>query len=244
MKRNVLIDAFNICMASAFECASRYKDFYENEEEKDTRVWGCVIGHITRLKKALPNVDTWYVCWDSKGGKDFRVERDSSYKANRTKYPVPYKTIMGCKDLFEQYGMINVSLDKAEADDIIYTLSQILTEKGDCRNIIVSRDRDMIQTVQAGYASGQWDPFSRSFVNIPTYDIIVYKSLVGDASDNIKGVKGIGPKKALAVIEGSFKLTQEQEEEYEKARDIVDFKRNPRFTENYQAISKMNFLYN
>jgi 5'-3' exonuclease len=236
MKRNIVIDAFNVCITSAYEAVKRFPSFYEEEELQDSRVWDCLSKHLTRFKATFPNADTFYICWDSKGGKDFRKETDSNYKANRTHFPVSFSTIVGCKELFAQWGMINVEVEKAEADDVIYALCKILSERGD-RNIIVSRDRDMIQTVQSSYAKSLWDPITRDFVEIPLYDIVVYKSLVGDSSDNIKGVKGIGPKKAQAIINGEIKLTEEQLAEYEKSRDLVDFKRNPHFEENYRAIS-------
>lgn len=231
-----MIDAFNICIVAAYEATKRYPSFYEEQELQDSRVWECLAKHLVRFKSSFPNTDEFYVCWDSKGGKDFRKDTDDSYKANRTRFPVSFSTIVGCKALFDEWNMINVELERAEADDVIYALCKLTSERGD-RNIIISRDRDMIQTVQAGFANILWDPVTRNFVEIPTYDIIVYKSLVGDSSDNIKGVKGIGPKKAFAIMEGNIKLTEEQTLEFEKCRNLVDFKRNPRLEDNYTALS-------
>lgn len=96
-----------------------------------------------------------------------------------------------------------------EADDIIGTISKIVK---DCEVIIVTGDRDILQLVsgnvkvfmpQGGLANGKL--FAREDVltkmGVNPEEIIAYKALVGDASDNYKGVPGIGPKTAIKLIQ-------------------------------------------
>ena len=98
----------------------------------------------------------------------------------------------------------------------------------------------MIQVVQAGYAEGIYEPVKKSFIDIPSYPITVFKALVGDKSDNIPGVKGIGEAKAKKLIaerlsSGKLALTEDQLEQYERCLKIVDATQHPRFDENLQV---------
>ena len=93
--------------------------------------------------------------------------------------------------------------------------------------IIISRDRDMIQVVQEGYADGIWDNVKKGYIDIPYYSIVDFKSIVGDKSDGVSGVPRIGEKGAIKVLTGLITLTEEQKKIFEECKDIIDIRRNP-----------------
>jgi len=97
-----------------------------------------------------------------------------------------------------------ISLDKVEADDIIAYLSNILSIKHDSNVIIVSNDRDYIQLINKNitiYRPTEKELHTPQMVysnfGIPPENFILYKTLLGDQSDKIEGIKGLGPKGIL-----------------------------------------------
>ena len=110
---------------------------------------------------------------------------------------------------------------------------------------IISRDKDLLQVVQAGYADSVFDYTKKASIPIPQYSVVMYKSLVGDPSDNIKGVTGIGKKKAEKllseyIVTGKLDLTESQLEEFNECRSIIDSSLHPRFEEN---LTKLKEIY-
>jgi len=97
-----------------------------------------------------------------------------------------------------------VSLDKVEADDIIAYISNILSIKHNSDVIIVSNDRDYIQLINKNitiYRPTEKELYTpqiiKSSFGIPPENFILYKTLMGDQSDKIEGIKGLGPKGIL-----------------------------------------------
>lgn len=97
-----------------------------------------------------------------------------------------------------------LSIDKAEADDIIAHITQYMTEKYDSKCFIVSSDKDFIQLVSDNITV--FRPTEREFYTPKTIknkfeilpeNFILYKTLIGDNSDKIRGIKNLGPKTLL-----------------------------------------------
>jgi len=95
-----------------------------------------------------------------------------------------------------------ISLDKVEADDIIAHLSRYLVNEHDSKCIIVSADKDFLQLVDDNITV--YSPMIKEFYTpraivekfgLPAKNFILYKTLMGDNSDKIPGLKGLGPKK-------------------------------------------------
>jgi DNA polymerase-1 len=95
-----------------------------------------------------------------------------------------------------------ISLDKVEADDIIAHLSRYLVDEYDSKCIIVSADKDFLQLVDDNITV--YSPMIKEFYTpraivekfgLPAKNFILYKTLMGDNSDKIPGLKGLGPKK-------------------------------------------------
>ena len=143
----------------------------------------------------------------------FRHKFDPTYKANRKGMPEELAAQMPIlKELLPLLGYAVVECEGYEADDIIGTLARICRENGtDCA--IVTGDRDSFQLICDGTvvrlattAHGTADAVIYDFDKIiQTYGVtpcqlIDVKALMGDSSDNISGVAGIGEKTALALI--------------------------------------------
>ena len=172
-------------------------------------VYGFASIAIEIIKKLEP--DYVAVAWDkSKTATSKRKEIYADYKAGRTRPPEDFfAQIPLLHDLLDSFGWPLLEMDDYEADDIIGTISVAAKEK-DIETCIVSGDYDMMQLLN-GHVSvyitkkgsellhfnGQ--AFEEKY-GVSTHQFVDYKALVGDSSDNIPGVRGIGPKAAQALL--------------------------------------------
>lgn len=115
-----------------------------------------------------------------------------------------------------------ISLDKVEADDIIAHLSTIIPSKPEDKFFIVSSDKDFLQLINDNVIV--YSPIIKEFYNsesvkekfgILPHNFLLYKTLMGDSSDKVEGVKGLGPKKL-------FKLFPELTQYNMSLQDIFD----------------------
>jgi 5'-3' exonuclease len=149
-------------------------------------------------------------CWDM-GSKTFRTDLFTGYKANRGAPPeelIPQFDLI--KEVVEAFDMPNVGVVNFEADDCMGTLAHHY--KMDQDVLILTGDQDILQLVDDGVSvaimkkgQGNYDLFtSENFYEkrgITPRQIIDLKGLMGDTSDNYPGVKGIGEKTALKLIQ-------------------------------------------
>ena len=173
---------------------------------------GAVYGLCNMLLKLLGDLQPTYmaVAFD-KSRKTFRTELYADYKGQRK--PTP-------SELSEQFplamkvlgtmGIPTLELDNYEADDIIGTFAVHAPE--DVEVIIVTGDRDELQLVDTrtkvyytkrGISDIQIfdeSEFAANYEGLVPKQLIELKGLMGDASDNIPGVPGVGPKTALKLI--------------------------------------------
>lgn len=117
-----------------------------------------------------------------------------------------------------------------EADDLIAYIARDLAKDGkDC--VIASSDKDFQQLLRESPRIRLYSFNTKDYVEPPAYDVLVYKAIVGDKSDNITSIApGYGPKKAMKLVEaiadGSFDASQlpsEQLEIYERNLKLVKF---------------------
>ncbi len=169
---------------------------------------GAVYGFTNMLIKLLASLDVTHaaVVFDS-GSKTFRNEIYPAYKANRPPCP---------EDLIPQFPIVRESAESLnlailekigfEADDIIATIAKKAEAEG-FDVLIVSSDKDLMQLVNE--RTFMYDAMKNRFIGIPEVkekfavaplQVLDILSLMGDASDNIPGVKGIGPKTAAELI--------------------------------------------
>ena len=150
------------------------------------------------------------IAMDAKG-KTFRHEMYDAYKANRFKAPEDLLVqIPWIIDLIEKMGIPSVSVEGFEADDIMATLAYRCREKGyGCR--IFSGDKDILQLLGDGVEVLTTPRGSQEIVStspemvqekfgVTPEQVADYLALVGDSSDNVPGVKGIGAKGAAKLL--------------------------------------------
>jgi DNA polymerase-1 len=146
------------------------------------------------------------MCFDAPG-PTFRHEIYPAYKANRPPMPEDLAVqIPFIKQIVAAYRLPVVEMRGYEADDLIGTLCRRLEEEG-WSTVMVTGDKDFIQLVSS--RASLWDPMKdvhtdlarvRETMGVDPRQVIDVMGLSGDATDNIPGVPGIGPKTALELI--------------------------------------------
>jgi len=170
---------------------------------------GMITGFMNFISNLGRDYKTDYILFsvDSKGDT-FRKEIYSEYKANRPDAPEDLKTQLPIAiDLIKKMGFKTIEIPRYESDDIIASISQIAKNKG-IKVIVVTHDKDMYQLVDDDKVV-IYDPRKKLFINeeeafkkfgVYPKDFINFQALLGDSSDNIPGVKGVGVKTAAKLI--------------------------------------------
>jgi len=173
----------------------------------------AVQGFASTLLKLLREnkPDYWAIAFDRRA-PTFRHQLFEEYKAQRPKTPDELVTqIQRVHQLAEAFNLPVFEMDGYEADDIIGTLSKQAAAKG-IDTLIVTGDNDMLQliatdikvmTPRRGFADivVYDEPAVQEKYNLSPSQLISYKALVGDISDNIPGIKGIGDKTAVKLLQ-------------------------------------------
>ncbi len=172
----------------------------------------AVYAFANMLNKALKLIEPKYCCVAfDKGKSTFRHQMTPDYKAGRKETPAElveqFKLV---RDMLDAYNIKYLEYDEIEADDII----GILSKKFNIETAIFSSDHDLFQLIddnnhtkvycmKKGMSDiGVLDEASLyNEFGLKPYQIIDYKGLAGDKSDNIKGVDGIGDKTAVKLLQ-------------------------------------------
>ncbi len=183
--------------------------------ENTSAVWG-VANFLHRLvEQHRPE----YVAWVHDAGSSFRTDTYPEYKATREKLDDELqedfdRSIERIKELLDGFGVPLIAVDGYEADDVIGTLASQAAQQN-LRTVIVSGDKDFYQLISEHVVvlnpgRGGTAPVAETLsdlsnaherLGIPPEHVVDYLALVGDSSDNVPGVKGIGDKTARALIE-------------------------------------------
>ena len=171
---------------------------------------GAVYGVINMLKSLLKQFNPTHivVVFDAKG-KTFRDDMYSEYKANRPSMPDDLRCqIEPLHNVIKAMGLPILIVPGVEADDVIGTLSRAASAQG-IKTLISTGDKDMAQLVDEHtlLINTMTDtvldaPAVKDKFGIPPELIIDYLALMGDTSDNIPGVPGVGAKTAQAMLLG------------------------------------------
>ena len=168
---------------------------------------GAIHGFLKALFKIIEDFAPEHIglIFDAKG-KNFRHDIYSEYKANRSKMPDELsEQIPKLYEILELLGYPPIIIDGVEADDVIGTLSKQFRKTKDVR--IFSGDKDFAQLVNSSVAI--INPITLEIMDevavkkkfgIDAKYIIDYLALVGDKSDNIPGLPGVGSKTASRLI--------------------------------------------
>ncbi len=181
---------------------------------KDGRVVHAAYGFSMVIEKLLDTIKPEYmaVAWDLPG-KTFRHEKYEDYKATReTKEQELYDQIPIIQDILDAFDIPSLSAEGYEADDVIGTLAKKMERKKDVVVKIVTGDLDALQLVnkdthvlffQKGVSETKlYDEAAvRERYGFNPDQLIDYKALRGDPSDNIPGVPGVGDKTATQAVQ-------------------------------------------
>ena len=173
----------------------------------------AIMGFSNMLGKILTDYKPDYiaVAFD-KSRKTFRTDMYGEYKGQRAKTPDELKSqIPLLKEFLAALGIAFIEIDNYEADDIIGTLARKSADE-DCEALIVTGDKDALQLIapqikvmltKRGIMDMQVfdeEAFKEKYAGLEPHKLIDIKALMGDSSDNIPGVPGIGEKTALKLL--------------------------------------------
>lgn len=201
MDKFVIIDGNNL-MYRAFYALPQLSNF-------DGEISNAVFGFANMLVKCINEIKPKYiaVCFDV-AKKNFRHDKFADYKGTRKPTPDELKSQFPiAKEMLKKMNIQVVEKEGLEADDLMGCLSR----QFDTENIIVSADRDTFQLINSNTSvcfpkKGITETINlglnnlKEFYGVEPSQVIDLKSLMGDASDNIPGVSGIGEKTALNLI--------------------------------------------
>jgi DNA polymerase I len=169
----------------------------------------AIYGFLTMAIKLIREIRPDYIafCFD-RPDPSFRKAMDERYKANRSEMPEDLVPQMPWfRKLSEALGVACFDRQGFEADDIIGTFTRIGKSHG-VDVVIVSGDKDFAQLIEPGvvlYDTMKDVKYDSSLAlekwGVPPEQMIDYLSIVGDSSDNIAGVAGIGPKGAQKLLQ-------------------------------------------
>ncbi len=162
---------------------------------------------LLKLEKEYPSENGAFVF--DKGRPHFRMELAPDYKANRPPMPEELQIQLPViRELIQDFGWTIVEHDGYEADDLIGSIASAFPAH---RVVIFSGDKDLSQVIDDRVEMLVPDPAGsltkrgveevvKKF-GVPPSGIVDYLALIGDASDNIPGVEGVGPKTAAALLQ-------------------------------------------
>lgn len=187
-------------------------------------LYGFLKMYLKLLKEANPK---YIVSVFDTGKKNFRHDLYSEYKANRAKCPDELALQMPFfRDFVKALGVKVIDKEGFEADDVIATITDKAKEF-QMGVEIVTADKDLMQLVESNV--GIWDTmkdkhYDREAVKekfgVYPENVLNYLALVGDTSDNVPGVKGLGPKTAVTLLENYDSI----EALYENLEEIANNK--------------------
>ena len=207
MKKIILVDGNNLLFRSYYATA------YTGNLMKNSKGFptNALFGFTHMINKILHEEKPTHIIVAFDKGKTFRHEKYADYKGGRGETPDELKMQFPvAKELLTYMGIKYYEIDNYEADDIIGTFAKFCDDEDEFIGTIVSSDKDLLQLIssdvdikllkQKDYIRYNEESFKRAY-GIEPIRIIDLKALMGDSSDNIPGVKGIGEKTALKLLQ-------------------------------------------
>ena len=206
MKKIIMIDGNNLMFRSYY--ATAYNgNFMNNSKGFPTN---ALFGFTNMIHKIINEEIPEYMIVAFDKGKTFRHEEYEGYKDGRVETPDELKKqFPKAKELLTAMGIKYYEIDGYEADDIIGTFAKFCDDDKDFIGTIVSSDKDLLQLIssdvdikllkQKDYIRYNEKTFEKDY-GIKPINVIDLKALMGDPSDNIPGVKGVGEKTALKLL--------------------------------------------
>lgn len=206
MKKVILVDGNNLLFRSYYATA------YTGNTMKNSKGFptNAIYGFINMINKIISEEKPEYIMIAFDKGKTFRHDKYESYKGGRSETPEELKMQFPvAKQICEAMGIHYFEIDNYEADDIIGTFAKKVNENPLFTATIISSDKDLLQLItdevdvkllkQTGFIRMDRKLFKETY-QVEPIGMIDLKALMGDASDNIPGVKGIGEKQLFPFL--------------------------------------------
>ena len=206
MNKIILVDGNNLLFRSFYATA------YQGVIMKNSKGFptNALYGFINMMNKIIQEEKPSYIMVAFDKGKTFRHDKYDEYKAGRSEMPDELRLqFPKAKEILDAQGIKHFEIDNYEADDIIGTLSLEVEHRDDFVATIVSSDKDLLQLIsdkvdvkllkQSGHIMMTKSEFMKTY-QVPPIRMIDLKALMGDSSDHIPGVKGIGEKTAINLL--------------------------------------------
>lgn len=229
MKKIVLVDGNNLLFRSYY--ATAYTgNIMRNKEGFPTN---GVYGFVNMINKIISEEKPEYMMVAFDIGKTFRHEKYERYKDGRRETPDDLKVQFPvAKKILTAMGIKYLECAGYEADDIIGTISMWCEKDPEYEALIVSSDKDLLQLISdetvvkllktKDYIWMDKKTFNDTYGFDPIH-MIDLKALMGDASDNIPGVKGIGEKGAIKLV-SEYKTIDNIYENIDKIKGATQIK--------------------
>jgi len=206
MEKVILIDGNNILFRSYYATA------YNGNVMKNSKGFptNALYGLVNMMNKIISEENPTHIMVAFDKGKTFRHDKYEIYKDGRSETPDELKLqFPKAKELVEAMGINYFEIDNYEADDIIGTFAKRCNDNPDFNAVIISSDKDLLQLItdevevkllkQVGNIRMTHEEFLNTY-GIEPPRMVDLKALMGDSSDNIPGVKGIGEKTAITLL--------------------------------------------
>ncbi|MBP6668174.1 MAG: DNA polymerase I [Gemmatimonadales bacterium] len=207
-----LIDGYALIYRAFFALISR--PLRTTRGENTSAAWG-VVNFLLRLReKYQPE----YLAWVHDAGDSFRTALYPEYKSTREKLDDELqaefdRSVVRIEQLLRAFRVPVVAVPGYEADDVIGTMARLGVDQG-WQVVVVSGDKDFYQLIGPrvallnpgrggpGAVDELWvdEANAADRLGVPPAQVVDYLALVGDASDNVPGVKGIGSKGAVELL--------------------------------------------
>ena len=229
MKKIVLVDGNNLLFRSYY--ATAYTgNIMRNKEGFPTN---GVYGFVNMINKIISEEKPEYMMVAFDIGKTFRHEKYERYKDGRRETPDDLKVQFPvAKKILTAMGIKYLECAGYEADDIIGTISMWCEKDPEYEALIVSSDKDLLQLISdetvvkllktKDYVWMDKKTFNDTYGFDPIH-MIDLKALMGDSSDNIPGVKGIGEKGAIKLV-SEYKTIDNIYENIDKIKGATQIK--------------------
>ena len=207
MDKVILVDGNNLLFRSYYATA------YTGNIMRNSKGFPTngLYGFVNMINKIINEEKPKYMLVAFDIGKTFRHEKYDDYKGGRAETPDELKMQFPvAKEILMAMGIKYYEINGYEADDIIGTFANMVDNSDKYEGLIVSSDKDLLQLISdkvsvkllksKDYITMDRDTFVNTY-GIEPIRMIDLKGLMGDSSDNIPGVKGIGEKTALKLLQ-------------------------------------------
>ena len=206
LKKVILVDGNNLMFRSYYATA------YSGSIMRNSKGFPTngLFGFVNMINKIIHDENPTYMLVAFDIGKTFRHEKYENYKDGRHETPDELKMQFPvAKEILTAMGIKYLEVPGYEADDIIGTMAKMIDNNADYEGLIVSSDKDLLQLISndvtvkllksKDYLMMTPATFKETY-GIEPARMTDLKGLMGDASDNIPGVKGIGEKTAIKLL--------------------------------------------